>query len=471
MKALLADRDNYILVGLFAAIALPLLYITYRYEWGLYAFAGIIGLPIVAMCLKETKVWLYLCMSVMPVFVYTNSEGLTPADVFFAVFYSGGILMWMFYHLLIKRTRLLKNIADWMIFFWFICMIGNFLVAKTNWVSPVEWLSKFLLLTTMLLYFPVRYAFKNRKDLTRFLIFSGVVLTIATFYIFYSYYVGLSDLSHAYQLARTDRQMLNVLTVGAIFGLTMLFAQRKFKYKILLILFTGVVVFGLIFSFARTNWILLILTIFMLLLLVPFKKKIDLIKIITMVLSIGIIVLFTLLGDYSDIFVTLISKRFQSSTKGKKDISLLSRAVEYKTAIDEIKLYPIGGNGMAKKISFINPIDTQTLNVAHIHNGYLTLAFEYGIPMGLVYLFFYFWYLGKSFFLIFRTQGYWKYMSMATFLALLAIAIANMMAPHFFYRDGYFAVFISIAVAGIILDNHQNEKEKPMELTDARLKE
>jgi O-antigen ligase len=444
-----------------------LLYLTYEFEWGLYAFAGVLGLPIITLCLKDTKIWIYIAMLIMPVFVYTNSEGLTPADMFFAIFYAGGILMWLFYHILIRRTKVIKNLADWMVIFWFVMMVGNFLVAKSNWVSPTEWFSKFILLITTLMYFPIRYAFSAQKDITRLLIVSAISVTGASFYIFYGYYLGLSDLSYAYQLASTDRSMLNVLTVGAVFGLTMIFASQNRFHKILLLGYTGIVIFGLVFSFARTNYVLLILATGLLFLFIPFRKKIELGRILTVVAAIGIIALFTILGDFSDIFVKLITDRFKSSSKGMKDISLVSRAVEYQVALDNIKDFPIGGNGMAKKISFINPIYALSMHVPHIHNGYLTLAFEYGIPMGLVYLFFYFWYLFKGFFLIFQTKGYWRYMSIAAFLALLSIAIANMMAPHFFYRDGYFAVFMSIAVTGIIIENNPKSITKPKDLANA----
>ncbi|OYT15773.1 MAG: hypothetical protein B7C24_11285 [Bacteroidetes bacterium 4572_77] len=362
---------------------------------GIYILPVVVAMPVAFFVIKYPKLWIYVVIFSYPLFAYTRSEGLSAFDFFFAVLLQGGTLVWIFSYILIQKKKLVRNLGDMMILFWFLCMIGNCMVAMLNGVEFLSWLSEVLLSLTILLYFPIRVLFSDKEDLKKLLLLMGGMLTISALY---------------------------------------------------------------------RNWVILILDSILLFTFLPFKKKLQMTKVFSGIFIIAIIALFTLLGDYSDLFFTAITKRFQSSTEGKKDISIVARIVEYKEVFSHIKENPISGNGMAKKIFFQDPITQAGLTTATIHNGYLSLAYRTGIPMMLLYLYFFFSYLMKSFWLIFRLSGFWKALSLAAFLSMLSIAIANIMSQQFFYRDAFYAIFMTIAVISIIEYNNPPTTVKATEI-------
>lgn len=464
MKKLIAYKSNYLVFIVFAILFAPLLFASTYMGLGIYILPVVVAMPVAFFVIKYPKLWIYVVIFSYPLFAYTRSEGLSAFDFFFAVLLQGGTLVWIFSYILIQKKKLVRNLGDMMILFWFLCMIGNCMVAMLNGVEFLSWLSEVLLSLTILLYFPIRVLFSDKEDLKKLLLLMGGMLTISALYSFYQYYLGLSDLEYAYQLASTNRSNLMAFTSGVVFGLVLIFYQEKRFRQWVLIVYTGTLMFALIFSLARTNWVILILDSILLFTFLPFKKKLQMTKVFSGIFIIAIIALFTLLGDYSDLFFTAITKRFQSSTEGKKDISIVARIVEYKEVFSHIKENPISGNGMAKKIFFQDPITQAGLTTATIHNGYLSLAYRTGIPMMLLYLYFFFSYLMKSFWLIFRLSGFWKALSLAAFLSMLSIAIANIMSQQFFYRDAFYAIFMTIAVISIIEYNNPPTTVKATEI-------
>lgn len=437
-------------IVLFLLISAPALYLATVMEFGRYVFPAVLALPILFGILRSAKIWIYLTALAYPVFVMTSDVGFSAVDFFSAFLIQGGILVWLFKHILIDRRRLVRNIGDWMILMFFTLMLFNSAVALLNGVEFISWLAEYMLSITILLYFPVREHFSDKKELKKLLFVFSAAMSIAALYTFYMYYIGLSDLEYAYQLAKTDRSNLTGFTVGAVFGIVLLFYRNSKLENLYLLLFSGLLLFALVFSLARTNWVILIFDSILLFIFLPYKQKLTMIRVFSVLIVLSVILLMTLLGDYADLFVTTITKRFQSTTQGKKDVSIQSRLTEYDVVFDKIAEHPLGGNGLAKEFTFLNPISKTTLTTANIHNGYFFFMYRAGIPMALVYFTFFFYYLGKSFFLIFRTEGRWKSLSLASFLAMLSIAIANIMSAQFVYRDGYYAIFITVAIIGII---------------------
>jgi len=395
LKKLIAYKSNYLVFIVFAILFAPLLFASTYMGLGIYILPVVVAMPVAFFVIKYPKLWIYVVIFSYPLFAYTRSEGLSAFDFFFAVLLQGGTLVWIFSYILIQKKKLVRNLGDMMILFWFLCMIGNCMVAMLNGVEFLSWLSEVLLSLTILLYFPIRVLFSDKEDLKKLLLLMGGMLTISALY---------------------------------------------------------------------RNWVILILDSILLFTFLPFKKKLQMTKVFSGIFIIAIIALFTLLGDYSDLFFTAITKRFQSSTEGKKDISIVARIVEYKEVFSHIKENPISGNGMAKKIFFQDPITQAGLTTATIHNGYLSLAYRTGIPMMLLYLYFFFSYLMKSFWLIFRLSGFWKALSLAAFLSMLSIAIANIMSQQFFYRDAFYAIFMTIAVISIIEYNNPPTTVKATEI-------
>jgi len=261
-------------------------------------------------------------------------------------------------------------------------------------------------------------------------------------------------MEYAYELAGADKINQMIFSVAVVFGLVFTFYQKKRLNEILLLAFIGIVALALILTFSRTFWLIDIVMFVLLFFFLPIKKRISMLKVGTVLIVLAISSFFILLGDKTELIYTLLENRFQSSASGTKDESLRSRFVEWDYALSEIQKYPLSGKGLGNKVHFFNILTGTTYHTTTIHNGYIFLCYRLGIPMALLYLSFLLYYTFKAFFLSLRkTNLFFKAMSIACFLGLLSVWIANTTSAQFVYRDGFFTIFLLIAFTSIAENN------------------
>jgi hypothetical protein len=257
-------------------------------------------------------------------------------------------------------------------------------------------------------------------------------------------------MEYAYQLASGDKINQMIFCVAIIFGLVFTFYQTKRSREFFLIVFIGIIAIALILTFSRTFWIIVLIMAGVLFMYLPIKKKTTMLKFGPILIALAVTSFFLLLGDKTKMISILIEKRFTSSASGTKDESVQARFVEWDYAKKEIMKYPFSGKGMGSKVHFYNILTGTTYDTQTIHNGYIFLCYRLGIPMALLYLSFLLYYTFKAFFLTLRRSNlFFKALSIACFLGLLSVWIANFTSAQFVYRDGYFTVFLLIAFTSI----------------------
>jgi len=413
------------------------------------------------MIIKYPKLWIYSVIIFFIQFSRSVSVEVTIDDYSFAFYYVFGIIIWIIYTVFVKKEKIVKNYADFFILFFMLILPLNLIIALLHDVPFLNWLREYSLLLITLYFFPVRHYFKEEKDVKTLLFIFGGAVSIITSLQIYEYYKSLSDLTHAYQLAFGDKINQMIYTVTIIAGLMLYFFQNKMRNRIYIIFVVSFVSLGLILTFSRTFWLISLLGGILIFFYLPYQKKINMIKIITIISFISIGLIYSILGDKTVLYYDLLVNRFTSSTQGTKDVSVLSRLVEYKYVVSQIERFPFGGNGLAKNIFFLNPIDNQTAVSHNIHNGFLNLMYRMGIPLTLFYLSFLVLYLFKAY--VIQKQynyGFFKILSLIGMINIIGILIANITASVFFYRDGYFAIFLSVALIGIAEENLKKLKSK-----------
>jgi O-antigen ligase len=421
-----------------------------------------LSFPVLYLIIAFPKLWLYSVVILFTVFFSVTDEELNILEVLTALIYNGGLLLWFVWYGLVLKKKIIRNSADWLILFFFaILLLGNSIIAVLNGVNIGDWIREYILFMLTLYYFPFREYFNDKQSIINLLVLIAAVIFIVDFKQFYIYYAGLTsgDIKYAYEIGRSVRINQTIFTISSIFGFIFTFNQKKIKYEYLILIFTSVTIAALVTTFSRTFWVILIFALIVMFLFQPIKKKIKMIIYVGLISTVLIGAVYIVAKDNLKIVFTYVEKRLKSSTKGKKDISLQSRLSEWRSVHQQMEYKWLAGNGLAKKFSFYNPITEITKHTSIIHNGYIYFAYRTGIPLTLIYFFFFSYYFYKSFILLRLVKDpFFKVMIVATFGSILSMYIINLTSSQFVYRDGLFTVAFLVAFTSIVEENYLKGK-------------
>lgn len=427
------------------------------FEFDLYVMAGLLSLPFLYIILTYPKIWIYSVVLLFSLFFSKTDADLNFYEVAIAMIYNGGLYLWLFWSGLVTKRKLVRNKADWLMLFLFVLLLGNAGIAMLNDVEFSAWAREYVLFSLTLFYLPIREHFSEKKDLITLLIVAAVAIFFVDFRQFYSYYYGITsdDIQYAYELGKSVRINQTVFTIASIFGFMFAFNQKKKSYEYLIIIFTGITIVALITSFSRTFWVILLFALIVMFFFLPGKQKIKLSLYVFFMSVLFVALGYIIAKDNMGIFFQYAQNRLSSSTKGTRDISLLSRLSEWESVFESMEYKWLAGNGFAKEFSFYNPISETTKHTSIIHNGYIYFIYRMGIPMTLMYLLVIFYYFYKSFILLrLVKEPFFKVLTISSFGSMAALFIINLTSSQFMYRDGLFTVAFLLAFISIIETNY-----------------
>ncbi len=416
-------------------------------ELSLYILPALIVLPVIYLVTVRPKIWLYLIAITTVIFFHSQDEGVGSLDVALGMFYIGSIVIWFVWKGLILKQKIILNWGDWAILTFFTLLLFNFFIAVFNDVEPLNWLREYLLISILLIYFPVRDSLNDENDIKSFLIVFGLVIVAAGSYQVLEYYRKVTtNLIYAYELKSSITINQTLYTAAAIFGFILAFSQKSKLKEMAVIALTSLYVVFLVSTFSRTFWLVLAGAIILMFFLLPYSKKILFLAYLAVITSVLLIATFLFMRDKADIALSVAFSRFESTSEGKKDPSLIARFKEWEKVEYHIKQNPLGGNGLAKLFTFYFPINNRSRHTIIIHNGYLWLAYRTGIPLTLLFMFFLIFYTWKSAKLIKLSQSpTQRALLIASLAVLLSLYVVNLTSAQYFYRDGIFVTSITIA--------------------------
>ncbi len=422
---------------------------------GLIIFGGIVCLPLFWACFYYPKVWIYLIILFGSAYLNTSSEGISPVDVVMGALYLGGLVIWFIHVLIVKKDKIVRNIADYLILFFFSVGSLVLIISALNGWDFLFSLREYMLWTITLLYFPIRYYIKERQDVTLLFILIAITVFSTDFFQFYRYYkVASEDLVYAYQLTRTARVNQSIFTAGALSAIVFFFYRRGWINRTLLVVLAGASLGALISTFTRTFWIILILQMGILFFYLTPKKKIEFGVVTTVLVMIVMSIAFLFLKDNTKLLLGVVESRFTSAGDGTQDVSVRSRLSEYEATFKKIKTNPLGGSGYGTSVSFYDPIQLITLTYPINHNSFIYIVNRVGFPLAIVYFTFFFYYLFKSFFLTLQTHDpFYKPIILSAFMSLLVMMIGSFTASIVVYRDGIFVIILAVASISIVEDH------------------
>lgn len=427
-----------------------LLYVNFKFEIGIYLIGMLIGIFLTILITNYPKIWLYTFAVMIGLFFHARSEGVSVLDVVSAAFFNGSIYMWFINSVFIKKEKAALNLGDWLILAFFILLLFNSIISFFNNSNLMIWIREYLMISIILIYFPLRTIIKTRQDLIKFMVFLSFVIIGVGMYQGYLYYTKLNEIivQYAFELKTGVNVNQTLYTIASIFGFVFTFNQLKRKYEISIMLFTGITIISLVATFSRTFWVILAVFIIGMFIFFPLNKKVKILNYLLIVLLIFFGLAFLLMKENLFIYIQVIIERFVSSADGKQDLSVVARLVEWEQVIKLILQNPLGGNGFGKNFYFYSPIELITVSTDIIHNGYLFILYRAGIPISLLFFGFLIFYTIKTYDLMIRTintkDNIYIALSISNFAAFLILYIVNTTSSQYFYRDGIIVISLIV---------------------------
>ncbi|MFA7627536.1 MAG: O-antigen ligase family protein, partial [Candidatus Kapaibacterium sp.] len=348
-KDLLAADKNFNKLSFVAFIILipTLIGLVILSEMYLILLPVLIALPFVLMIIVKPKAWLYTMTASLMIFFHAGGEDVGVLDVVLGIFYVGSLAVYFVRKSLIVKEKIMLNIGDWAILTFFTLLLFNFVIAVANDVEPINWLREYLLIINLLMYFPVRDILKTENDVNKFLLFFAIIIILTGTYQIIEYYRKIStNIVYAYELKKSLTINQTLYTAASIIGFIFAFSQKNKWREFIIVGMTALYVVFLISTFSRTFWLVLGLAFLLMFFLLPAKKKVTFLTYLGVISSVVILGAFLLMKDKADIALSVAFERLESTSAGRKDVSLIARFKEWEKLTYHIKQNPLGGNGL-----------------------------------------------------------------------------------------------------------------------------
>jgi O-antigen ligase len=190
-----------------------------------------------------------------------------------------------------------------------------------------------------------------------------------------------------------------IAVVNTVLMLFMLFTfyatsikRKSLKWYIAAIMLT---IIGIICTFERTVWVMLVVLIPAIIIWSPKQERVKAAKALFYVVSLFIIA--GIIGYFLFPIVGVVLRywldKFLSSSHLKTDLSIVNRYIEWRGAIKQIVQTPVLGLGFGGRYMSYTWFVGRTYLGGYIHNSYLGLILKLGIPGFIAVMLSYCWFL------------------------------------------------------------------------------
>lgn len=398
----------------------------------------------------STKNWLYFFIYSIPIWNNLSAEGINAIDVAVLLIWFSGLIIWFINKLAFRKERVIHNIADWMILFFFFMYLFYLVMGVTAGESKLTAsISEYLRAAVILFYFPIRNEFNTKKK------FLNMIkhLFIALFFSYVAWailnYIRIINAKNVYQLTRFERTNQEIFSGGVIFGAIFYLNLKKFKDKSFFLLFTLFSGIALIVTFSRVYWLTTAIGLFVGFLIFDLKRKINILLVVGVLLTIFIVSIQIISPEFADFVLETFEERATSIGEFGKDKSFLSRFDEIAKLTHQWGQFYFGGTGLAQEYSYYNSSFALYNWVSpFVHNAYVHLTFKAGFPMALVYFFVLIYYNILGFGQIKKSNSVLQNsLLMSASICITIFLIVNLITSTYASRPG--AIYLALIIAFI----------------------
>lgn len=312
--------------------------------------------------------------------VIERSEGITPIEVGFGVYFYGFLGYWFFSKLFIRRTRILVSSTEiFLVSFIAICASSSLLVISHGG-SAALWFRETLTLCSLLLYFPAKEAMKNHAKARWVLYAFGIMVIIVAGDNLIGYRKSSFAAQYIWELVGSRKPIGDHYFFPAcVVLMSVLVHVRDTRVRFLTSMLLVFFLLALALTFSRGFWIAALFGCAVLFVLLDRAEKGNLIKALLSFAIIGVVAMSLLLGDLGAYVFQALVARLSSSGGLLGDPSFAARIVESNTVIDLIKASPLVGYGVGASYSHYDILLQRTITSLFIHNGYLFILYKVGL--------------------------------------------------------------------------------------------
>lgn len=353
--------------------------------YGVLIAVGAVALAaLITVMIQRPKVWVSSVIIIFAYFLADSGIGISVTEVIAGAFILLSIVLWIAVQLASGR-KLIRGWPDLFIFAFIGLSTLNSIVAVANDVPIEHWIFEWSLFLMILYYFPIREYFSDSEEsLRQLLVVCAVSAILMAIYTAYDYYSrSNSAFVFAYQImASRSRLFAPAFYLALVILLPMIFHVRKFRTKLILIALIIINVAGLIQSFTRTLWVVFILSYVLIMIFLNWKQRFRLLAGTATFFLVAYGVAMTLYPRITELALTIITKRFTSSTQLKGgDYSFEARLIELDAIESDLTNYFISGVGIRHEYVAWDPIVLYHIKKSFIHIGYANLLYKLGLGL------------------------------------------------------------------------------------------
>ncbi len=374
--------------ALLGGLALALLAAWRRPDWVLLLPAALAGLGVGAVLFRYPVLNLSVLLGGF-VLAVNSDQGIQVTEVLYGLYYYAYLLHWYGSRFL-TGDRFARTVLDRVVAVLIVAGGGLGVLSGLIFGAPLGLLRGDLTAFLMLaLYFPVKELCRTYRRgpeiIVGVLLWLGLFLSVNTFRLFREV---IHSATIGWQVADVRFGSVETLILVACFALLvfLLFARRWWERVGLLGLFLFVLG-ALLLTRGRTFWVAFAFGLVLLLVLLRGPQRVRLVGLAAVGTAALTAVTFLFFGRVADLILSGTLNRMEMIGSGTRDVSLLSRIVEWRAVWDYIVANPILGYGFGTEYRYFDILVLGTLEKGFIHNGYLAAWFKIGV-FGLALLLF-----------------------------------------------------------------------------------
>lgn len=326
---------------------------------------------------------LNLCV-VLGAFVLISSHeaGFQLTEIVYGLYYMGYLAHWYLSRFFFYEDRVLQTPEDRVMLFFLIGITLSFPLTVLFGGGLTKMVSEWVAMIMIGFYFPIKEACERYPNGTRWIV--GVVLWIGLFAFFRNiliYRAALNNAVYAWQVFK-GRVPLNdiVMMVTTVFALVLLLHAQRHRARLGYLGGFLIFLIGLVLSQSRGFWAGLLFAMLALFVLLPPKYRMRMFQLGLLGFGIAIAGAIILLGDRVFLVLDGLSTRFLSILPALiNDPSMLNRYLEAGAVWEHIKANPILGHGMGVPFDFFDITWKYTQSRPFVHNGYVSLWYQFGL--------------------------------------------------------------------------------------------
>ena len=335
------------------------------------------------------KIWTVMALLGHLFFMVAVKEGIGPNELAFSTITLFGLGVWFIKEMGIERRRIVNSGFDLLLFSFVIGSTITTLIANRLYHGNMldytrEWFTTF----DLLFYFPLKKMLQSRGDVKVLVGTFAAVGLVVGFNSILTYRERLVNSVYEYQItssrvfANETTAMLFLLMFAVLFAYSQGVFGRLFSFTGMGLgaLFLGI-------SFARGAIVTGILGLFILAVILPFKRGrrvvVALFGSIIAIVLVLLVAMPTMVGNFS----RAMEARIATVASAGKDQSFSARTIESAVVLRHVAQNPLLGYGYGVLFKHTDPLTHKTGMQGYIHNGYVRPLYKFGIPMALlVYL-------------------------------------------------------------------------------------